>query len=121
MLQFLYRDYRMSHQNRIKKAVIISFSGKVTEADYQDYCKELNNEIEKNHDSYIFLIKKVPDLSAYALKLLYAFSNTSTRKTGLLIKNPGYTMLESFKLEDRFIMSKDIKSILKQLEQSGPS
>jgi hypothetical protein len=119
MLQFLYKDYRMSNQRQTKKAVIISLTRGVTKTEYPDFCEQLQQEITKNLDSYIFCIKNPGDLNAYTLKLMCAFTNTSIKKTGLLVKDPAHKIYESLNLDNLFVVSNNIKTILKDLEKSG--
>lgn len=119
MLQLLYRDYHMTNQNRMKKAVIISFKEQVTEANFEEYSRELKELLVKKYDTYIFYIRKEKDLYPFSLKLMIAFTNTYTGKTGLLIKNSSGKLYTSLKLETIFVVNSDIKTIIIQLERAG--
>ena len=118
MLQLFYRDYHISNQDQIKKAVIISFSEQVTESTINDYCKELKELIIKEYDAYIFYIRQPEHFYAYSLKLMIAFSNTYTGKTGLLVKNTNQEMYRALHLDSVFIFNNDIKTILMLLERT---
>ena len=119
MLQLLYRDYHMTNQNHIKKAVIISFKKQVTEANFDEYSRQLKELLLKKFDTYIFYIRREEDLNSFTLKLMIAFSNTYTGKTGLLLKERKEELYDSLKLESIFVVNNDIKTIIIQLERAG--
>lgn len=119
MLQLLYRDYHISKQNRIKKAVFISFKAPVTDSNFNTCSKQLKELLQKKYDSYIFYIQKPQDLYSHTLKLMLAFSNTYPGNTGLLLKNTKEEVYESLKMENIFVINSDMKTLLVQLERLG--
>lgn len=119
MLQLLYRNYRIAKQKRMKKAVIISFKEQVIDANFEKYSRELNELLIKKYDTYIFYVWQPEDLYSFTLKLMIAFSNTYTGKTGLLIKNRKEELYTSLNLDSVFVINNDIKQIITQLERAG--
>ena len=119
MLQLLYRNYHISNQDKIKKAVIISFSEQITESNYKEHSKELKEVLIKEYDSYVFHIQDPEIFFAYTLKLMIAFSNSCSGKIGLLIKDNNQEIYTALHLDSYFVVNSDIKAIITFLEKTG--
>jgi hypothetical protein len=117
MLHLLVRDYRMANQTYRKKALIISFKNRVTGENFRDYGKQLTKLLQKNYNAYIFYLPGEDELSSFTLKLMIAFSNTSRRKTGLLMKNMNEELYGCLYLDSLFVVNTDMKQIIMQLEK----
>ena len=116
ILKLKLQKYHLKHSTQQKQAALISLLKPVTSRNTGPLQKQLNLLIERQYDSYIFVIEKAILFTAHALKLLLAFQNTLNSPAGLLI-TPGLQKLATCaRLEKVFITAEKTGTVIMKIE-----
>lgn len=118
VIKAVMRKYRSVREEKDKKVVFISFTEPVTELNFMKCCSSMKGLLKSPSDTYLFQFADSGVLSAYMIKLLFRFKNSTDKKIGIVLDSGIRQKISILRLDEYFTLGDSERSVLMHLESS---